>query len=95
VTFVGHMFKRSKKFKSNQKALKHNEMKVLIYNILNFIILGFRFPLKGNSGVLRGEVGKLKALPDKGICISLKRILVQHYQNIISFIFQKILRGYL
>jgi hypothetical protein len=35
--------------------------------------------------VLRGEGGKLKALPDKGICISLKPISVQHYQNVIKW----------
>ena len=56
-----------KKIKSTKMALKHTEMTVLIYTILNFIILGFRFPIKGVFRGFNGGRGKIKALPEKGI----------------------------
>ena len=44
------------------------------------------------NSVLRCQ-GKLKALPDKGICISLKPILVQHHQNKYQFYISKDFKG--
>ena len=48
VTFVAQMLKNQKKIKSTKMAEKR--IQVLIYTILNFIILGFRFPIQGFLG---------------------------------------------
>ena len=56
--------------------------------LINF---SFRFPLKGVfRGFQGGKGGKLRVLPDNVICIFLKFINVQHYQNYTNFTFKKI-----
>ena len=93
---------KDKHANSTSKIKPFNGIVVIFINVINHcghsqpitkIILGFRFFLKGIFRGFKGEGGKLKALPDKGICVPLKPILVQYYQYIISFIFQLILRG--
>ena len=62
VTFVGHMLTTKNQIKSTKLALKHIEMKVLIYTIINFLILCFRFPLDGFLRGFKGGGAEIKGL---------------------------------